>query len=353
MHLWYFPGGSHLMLGVVGYNASRFLFSIDRPRDRVAGALRSIGRLAIPVMAFVGVCMLLVGGYSLATLTLVNGYVGPASHLDGRWHYWFIEVVVQLLLLTTLLLAIGPVRRLERRFAYGFPLALLGISLVVRELWVNDNLRFQTHGTAWFFVLGWLVHRSTTVPKRLLTTALCLATVPGFFGRPEREWLIAAGLVLLVWCREVALPRVAIRPIAAVAGASMVIYLTHFRIWRLFDRNIPSRGWAYVATVAAGVAIWIVGERTARLIRLRRRRPVARPVPPAGRLARLREPPARGGGLRSVQLVLHACAPRPGSRWRRRRGSRRSPSTRCGRSCRSRQGRRGPAGSTPRRRAAA
>ena len=31
MHLWYFPGGSHLMLGVVGYNASRFLFSIDRP----------------------------------------------------------------------------------------------------------------------------------------------------------------------------------------------------------------------------------------------------------------------------------------------------------------------------------
>ena len=218
MHLWYFPGGSHLMLGVVGYNASRFLFSIERPGDRVAGALRSIARLAVPVMAFVGVCMLLVGGYSLATLALVNGYVGPASHLDGRWHYWFIEVVVQLLLLTTLLLAIGPVRRLERRFAYGFPLALLGISLVVRELWVNDNLRFQAHGAAWFFVLGWLVHRSTTVPKKLLTTALCLATVPGFFGRPEREWLIAAGLVLLVWCREVALPRVAIRPIAAVAG---------------------------------------------------------------------------------------------------------------------------------------
>ena len=83
-------------------------------------------------------------------------------------------------------------------------MALLGISLVVRELWVNDNLRFQAHGAAWFFVLGWLVHRSTTVPKKLLTTALCVATVPGFFGRPEREWLIAAGLVLLVWCREIA-----------------------------------------------------------------------------------------------------------------------------------------------------
>jgi len=275
MHLWYFPGGSHLLLGIVGYNASRFLFCIDGPGDRVAAVTRSIARLAVPVVAFVGVCMVLVGGYGTSTLTLVNGYLGPASHLQGRWHYWFIEVVVQVLLLTTILLAVGPVRRLERRFAYAFPLALLGLSLVVRELWTNDNLRFQAHGAAWFFVLGWLVHRSTTVPKKLLTTALCLATIPGFFGRPERELLIAAGLVLLVWCREVALPRLAIRPIAAVAGASMVIYLTHFRIWRVLDRNLPSRGWAYVATIVLGVTIWIVAERTARWIRLRR---AARPV---------------------------------------------------------------------------
>ena len=43
----------------------------------------------------------------------------------------------------------------------------------------------------------------------------------------------------------------------------MVIYLTHFRIWRLFDRNIPrTAGCAYVATVALGVAIWIAAERT-------------------------------------------------------------------------------------------
>ena len=43
-------------------------------------------------------------------------------------------------------------------------------------------------------------------PTKLLTTALCLLTIPGFFGRPEREWFIALGIVLLVWCREVPLP---------------------------------------------------------------------------------------------------------------------------------------------------
>ena len=58
--------------------------------------------------------MVLVGGYGLPTLTLLNGYLGPAAHVDGRWHYWFIEVAVQLLLLATALLAIRPVRRATR-----------------------------------------------------------------------------------------------------------------------------------------------------------------------------------------------------------------------------------------------
>ena len=125
MHLWYFPGGAHLMLAVVGYNLSRFHLSIESTRDRVLAVLRSIGRVAIPVVAFVGTCMLLVGGYGLPTLPLVNNYLGPVTHLDGRWHYWFIEAMVQVLVLVTALLAIGPVRRLERRFPYLFPLLLL------------------------------------------------------------------------------------------------------------------------------------------------------------------------------------------------------------------------------------
>jgi hypothetical protein len=212
--------------------------------------------------------MALVGGYGLPTLALVNGYLGPAGHDDGRWHYWFIEVAVQLLLITTVLLAIGPVRRLEQRFPYACALVLLGVALVLRELWVTDNLRFQLHGVAWFFVLGWLIYRSTTTRTKVLTTVLCAASIHGFFGMPHREWLIAGGLVLLLWCREIPMPRFAVRPIAAVAAASMAIYLTHFRIWRVFDRNL-GRGWAYVVTVLVGVAIWVVGQRLVRSVRVR------------------------------------------------------------------------------------
>lgn len=270
MKLFYFPGGSHLMLAVVGYNLSRFQLPITAAGDRARAALRTVTRAALPTVAWVGVGMLLVGGYSIGTLTLINNYVGPEAHLEGRWHYWFIEAFVQLTLITTVLLAVPSVRRFERRASYAFPLLLLAATLVFRYHWLEieglRNLRFRTHGVAWFFALGWLAHQSTTRPKQLLTTALCLLTIPGFFHRPEREWFIALGIVTLIWLRAIPLPRAAPRVIAALAAASMWIYISHFRVWPPLDRNLPA-GIAYVLTIVAGIAIWRTHETAAQLAR--------------------------------------------------------------------------------------
>jgi acyl-CoA synthetase (AMP-forming)/AMP-acid ligase II len=270
MKLWYFPGGSHLMLAVVGYNFSRFHLSIESNRARVVAVLRTIGRTALPAVTFVGIWMLVVGGYSLPTLTLVNNYLGPESHRNGRWHYWFIEALVQLLLVTVAILAIGPVRRLERRSPYLFALILLLATLTFRYHWAVigglTNLRFQTHGVAWFFVLGWLVHRSTTIGLKLATTALCLLTIPGFFHRPEREWFIALGIIVLIWARHVLMPRACAQAIAVVASASIAIFVTHFRIYPALDRHLP-RSVAYLVTIAAGIAIWYVVAHVARSTR--------------------------------------------------------------------------------------
>jgi acyl-CoA synthetase (AMP-forming)/AMP-acid ligase II len=272
MFLWYFPGGAHLLLAVVGYNTSRFHLPIEDRRARALAIARSIARVAVPVVAFVGICMLLVGGYGAPTLALVNNYLGPVTHQRGRWHYWFVEVMVQLLVVVAVLLSIGPVRRAERRFPYLFPLALFAGALVLREHWVAiggyPNLRFQTHGVAWFFLLGWLVHRSTTVWSKLLTSALCVLTVPGFFNRPEREWFIVAGVVLLIWCREIPMPRRVAQLVALVASASMAIFISHFRVFPPLDRNLP-RGLAFVLTLAIGVAIWVVAEQVQRVVRTR------------------------------------------------------------------------------------
>lgn len=288
MSLWYFPGGAHLMLAVVGYNLSRFQLPIPGARARVAAGLRTVGRVAVPTVAFVGICMLLVGGYSIPTLLLVHGYAGIPDHVDGRWHYWFVEVFAYLVVIATLLLAIPQVRRLERRAQYLFPLVLFAALLLFRyRVFVIDgatNARFKAHGVAWFFALGWLIHQSTTRWKQLLTSALCLVTIPGAFDRPQREWFILVGLLALIWVKEVPLPRLAIWPVATVAAASMWILISHFRVFPPLTRNLPI-GVAFALTIVAGVLVWRLSEHLgrwgSRQLAARRNRPpapVARPV---------------------------------------------------------------------------
>jgi acyl-CoA synthetase (AMP-forming)/AMP-acid ligase II len=265
------PGGAHLMLGVVGYNLARFMMPIDDTRERLRAGARTIGRVAIPTVLWTAAFML-VGQYTWTTLTLANNYIGPASHDANHWHFWFIEVFVHLVAITTLLYAIPSVRRADRRWPYAFPLALLGATLVLRMEWADMgdwyNLRFRTHAVAWFFVLGWLVQRSSTWQQRIVTTVLCLATAPGVFQNPRREYFIAVGLVLLVWVKEVPLPRPVVRPVATIAAASMWIFISHFMIWPIL------KSWfiievAYPLTVLVCLGVWWVATNGPRLLRER------------------------------------------------------------------------------------
>jgi len=220
--------------------------------------LRTVGRAAVPTIAWTAIGMAALGVYSWGTLALANTYVGPSSHAEDHWHFWFIEVFVHLVAATTLLVAVPAVRRAERRWPYAVPVLALALTLVLRTDWAQwfdaGNMRFRTHAIAWFFVLGWLVHASTTWWRRAATTALVLLTVPGFFERPQREAFIGAGLVALLWLPHLPWPRALVRPVAAIGAASLWILISHFTIWPWLT-DLMDRRLAYVLTVLAGVAI--------------------------------------------------------------------------------------------------
>lgn len=268
MRIMFFPGGAHLLLGVVGYNLSRFLLPIESTRGRLRAGLRTAARAGVPAVAWIGVGMVAFGAYSVGTLLLVNNYVGPPGHRDDYWHFWFIEIFVHVVVLATLAAAIPAVRRADRRLPYLFPLAVLTLLMIPRFEWAYMdswyNLRFRTHGVAWFVALGWLIHRSDTVRKKVITSAITFAVVLDFFDYAPREWFIAIALLVLIWMRELPIPRPLVRPIGVIASASMWIYITHFTIWpRLAD--VMDERLAYVATLASGVAIWAAAEQTGKL----------------------------------------------------------------------------------------
>ncbi len=108
-------GGAHLLLALAGHSFARFqLAAVDAPR-RLARWSAAIGRIALPASAWIGLQMLIAGGYSVGALLLVNAYTGDPALTGRRWEYWFIEALVQILAVAALLFAIPAARRLDAR----------------------------------------------------------------------------------------------------------------------------------------------------------------------------------------------------------------------------------------------
>jgi acyl-CoA synthetase (AMP-forming)/AMP-acid ligase II len=270
MGLWRVPGGAHTLLAVIGYNFARFQLSLDGARERVTAGLRTAARVAVPTSIWIGLNMLIAGGYSLGALALVNGYTGSSFRTDGRWRYWFFESFVQLIVIATVLMAIPAVARLERRTPYAFALALLAPLLLLRFEIVQFgdpyNYLYRTHTVAWCFVLGWLIFRARSTAAKVVTSLLILAVVPGFFDQWYRESFIVVALLALLWLPTLPMPRALQRPIRVIAAASMWIFLVHWQLFPVFDRPFV-REFAYVLTLAAGVVVWWLVTRLHRSIR--------------------------------------------------------------------------------------
>ncbi|MFP5450642.1 MAG: acyltransferase family protein, partial [Thermoleophilia bacterium] len=274
-------GGAHLLLALAGYMFARFtLATLDAPR-RLRRAVSSVARIAVPASVWIALVMLTLGGYSLGTALLVNNYTGDSSFSDGRWHYWFIEALVQILLVAALLFCVPAVRRWERARPFAFALALR-FELVA----FGDPTReiFRPHMVAWLFLLGWLAYRADTPVRRLVASVAVVACVPGFFGEPAREAVIALGLLALLWIPTVRVPRFTARAIGLIAGASLFIYLTHWQVWPALPDGLPVPA-VMAACLVGGVVAWRVSERvTASLVaggrRLAPRLRVSRTLPP-------------------------------------------------------------------------
>src|SRR5690606_20479606 len=140
--------------------------------------------------------------YHLPNAFLLHGILGSDSW-DERWRYWFLEVLVQLLVVFAVLFAIPAVRRFERRHAFGFVIGLLGVGLALRfGLFAADGVVhriYRPHTVGWVFVLGWAAHRAVRVPQKVLVSALALAAVPGYFEEAPREIVIVIGVLALLW----------------------------------------------------------------------------------------------------------------------------------------------------------
>ena len=278
-------GGAHVLFAAAGFNFARFQLA--------SGTWwRSILRLATPAVVWIGAVAALTEDFDLAHATLTHGWLGGR----GRWAYWFVEVLVQVLVVLALVLAVPAVRRFERRNRFLFPGLLLVTAFLVRfdAVDAGDHHRpfFRPHEIAWVFLLGWMAAQADTVRRRVIVSAAAVAAVPGFFDDPRREAVLLVGTLLLLWVPSIPVVRPLHKLVGVVAGASLYTYLTHVQVHHTISDRSPAAG--VLLSLLVGVLVWRAAEPLVRRVGAQTPSPW-RPAPDANRVAPSRVSPLRTG----------------------------------------------------------
>ena len=259
---WKVRGGAHLLLAVAGFNFAQFRLGAP------SGPWGSIARIALPSMAWIGLAAGVGSQLEWRHVFLVNHVFGGA---DPRVAYWFIESIVVILALVGAMLAVPAVRRFERRHPFGAALAVAAVGLAIRfDLVVEHAPRHSTsqpENVLWLFALGWAGAVATTTRQRLLVSALLLAGIWGFWSdQPLRIAVVAGGTLLLLWTRQLPVPRPFHRVVGAVAGMSLALYLTHWQVYPPLLRTFGP-GAAFAGSLAVGLAAWAARGRVTAALR--------------------------------------------------------------------------------------
>lgn len=257
--LWQLRGGAHILLGVAGFNFARFRLGA------IGGLWRSIARIAVPSMAWIGLAAAVGDQLEWRHVFLVNHVFGGA---DPRVAYWFIESIVTILAVLGTVLAIPPIRRHERGHPFGTAVTVAAIGLAIRlDVFGQPAPHHSTshpERVLWLFALGWAAAVASTGRQRLLVSALLLPGVWGFWGaQPWRELVVGGGMLLLLWLPSVPVPRPLNRIVGAVAGMSLALYLTHWQVYPPLLRTFGAPA-AFAGSLLVGFGVWSACNRLGR-----------------------------------------------------------------------------------------
>ncbi|MEX2692706.1 AMP-binding protein [Rhizobium mongolense] len=274
--LWPVPGGSGVMMLLVGFSLARFQ-STHLLAGRLSLALRPAINVLIPYFLIVAAYAVIWQTIPWASVTLTGnfGYAEPERHEMIPYLYWFIEAYVQALFAFALLFAIPAARRFAQTQPFTFSLGLLGFAIVARfslPLVIEIGGR-QIFALYWVFhlcVFGWCAGFADSPAKRLVLIALA-ALVLSYLAFWETVWIgttikyltIFAALLALVYMPRIRLPADTGRLVTLIATSAFPIYLLHRYVPELL--MLPAAGILHVAAfhlmaIAGGVVAGIAAN---------------------------------------------------------------------------------------------
>ncbi|MCE5290033.1 MAG: AMP-binding protein [Nocardiaceae bacterium] len=270
-------GGAHFLLAASGYYFARFVLS-DKPRaERVKHSVTTILRIAVPCLLWIVLVRATLGTYAFSNALFVNRIFGPVNLLTLR--LWYVEVLVDLLIVAAVVIAIPAIDRWERRKPFQLA-TVIALVLVSTRLIPFDSLPHpDLHGfqtvhqwtlfsvfAAFFFAFGWAAAKATTTKQRLLVSAMVVVSLIGYFDPRyiaiARTYECAIFILLLIWVPRMRLPGFLVPITTMIANASLFIFLMHWQVFEVMPHSNPftlAPGMdpiAIVLSIITGIAVY-------------------------------------------------------------------------------------------------
>lgn len=265
----YGGGGAFILMMLAGYTYAGYL--LPKLQQRIVANERQLMlmlKIALPTAAY----LMLQQGVSdrpmnWAAVAFYSNLIAPTAHAA-----WFIEVYLQINVVLFLLAQSDWCARQLARLqdflpAVAFFLLTVAIAYLSSVMWDTSELwnRVPTR-MVWMFAGGILLSASKT-PLQRLVFGLCLLAATFIVG-DELPFFLAAIVVLTV-VHDVSMPAPVAKIITAVAGASLLIYLTHFQWSGLLSYAWPAAPiiLKVVAGLAGGILLQYVYNRLWKIFR--------------------------------------------------------------------------------------
>jgi hypothetical protein len=148
--------------------------------------------------------------------------------------------------------------RLERRLPFTIAVVFVVIGLALRYDILGMNLGRDAWFTMlafWFFAIGWAASKATTTLQRVAVSVALAVSLYGYFDTTQRDLMVMAGLLLLIWVPTIRCPSALTVAIGVLAEASLYTYLVHYQVYALFDGH---PGVCVIASLAVGILLTYV-----------------------------------------------------------------------------------------------
>ncbi|HEY6516069.1 MAG TPA: phosphopantetheine-binding protein, partial [Steroidobacteraceae bacterium] len=228
--------GAYTLMMVSGLSFGMFQLKAIERESGVRPIFRLILKIGIPTLVWVILEEVVFHAIRPRSWLFYDNWISPYwdAHFGSPY---FIDLLLQNLLLTAVPLSFPAVRRYAIKQPYAYAVAFLAVAwllnVIIPFFW-DTNYLFDRlpYMWLWLFAYGFCAALSTTTRQKLLATLLlvCASTINYTLGHSILWYSALAGLCI-TWLDVIPLrlPRFVIPLLTGAAGGSLFIYLTHFQ----------------------------------------------------------------------------------------------------------------------------